>query len=232
MTTPHVPDRPASRRPIGACWRLWAVLAGACALVAIGLLATSSGSGGDGDVATGPAPSSTTTAPASTTSTAPSTTAAPATAAPKAFPSGVAPARLVIPAIGVDAPTVDLDLRGAAPEVPEDFGATGWYAQTRRPGEIGPAVIAGHIDSTTGPAVFYGLRDLRPDDEVVVVGESGDERRFVVIGSGQYPKGDLPDEVFAFGDAVPELRLITCGGTFDRASGHYRDNYVVYARAA
>ncbi len=61
---------------------------------------------------------------------------------------------------------------------------------------------------------------------------AGEPRTFVVIDAAQYPKGDLPDSVFGFGAPEPELRLITCGGTFDAATGHYRDNYVVYAQLA
>jgi hypothetical protein len=137
-----------------------------------------------------------------------------------------------IPAIGVDAATVDLDLRGDEPEVPSDFADTGWYTQTRLPGEIGPAVLAGHVDSVNGPAVFARLDELVEGDEITVHGTDGQTRVFVVTGSGRYPKGALPDEVFGFGLDSPELRLITCGGSFDRSVGHYRDNHVVYAVAS
>lgn len=145
-------------------------------------------------------------------------------------PTGIAPMRIEIPTIGVDAPTIELSLAGEEPEVPTDFDDTGWYTQTRLPGEIGPAVIAGHIDSRSGPAVFARLDELRPGDEIIVRDGDGDSRTFVVIEGAQYPKGDLPDSVFGFGGPEPELRLITCGGTFDADVGHYRDNYVVFAR--
>ncbi|MEZ5140136.1 MAG: class F sortase [Acidimicrobiales bacterium] len=177
-------------------------------------------------------PSTSTTSTTTTTDEGATSGAIVTTTTTAPLPSGIVPARLVIGAIGVDAPTGALDLAGDAPEVPEDFGATGWYRQTRRPGEIGPAVIAGHIDSRSGPAVFFRLRDLVAGDEIVVESADGDRRSFVVTGTGQYPKGELPAEVFGFGAPVPELRLITCGGTFDRSSGHYLDNLVVYARAA
>lgn len=144
------------------------------------------------------------------------------------LPVGLTPTRIEIPAIGVDAEIVGLDLRGPAPEVPTDFTQTGWYEQTRRPGEIGPAVIAGHIDSVNGPAVFARLDELVAGNEIIVHGVEGETRTFVVKRSGQYPKEALPDEVFGLGQPVPELRLITCGGTFDRSQGHYRDNYVLY----
>lgn len=147
------------------------------------------------------------------------------------LPVGIEPQRIEIPAIGVDAVVIDLDLRGPEPEVPDDFAHTGWYTQTRRPGEIGPAVVAGHIDSVAGPAVFHRLDELVAGDEIIVSDTTGDSRTFVVTDAGQYPKEALPDEVFGF-EPVVALRLITCGGTFDRSVGHYRDNYVVYAELA
>lgn len=147
------------------------------------------------------------------------------------YPTGVHPVRVTIPAIGVDAVVIDLDLRGDAPEVPADFAEVGWYTQTRLPGEIGPAVLAGHIDSRTGPAVFYRLDELEPGDEITVADADGQERTFAVVGSGQYGKDALPAEVFGVTGDGADLRLITCGGTFDAEVGHYRDNYVVYATA-
>lgn len=153
-----------------------------------------------------------------------------ATPRERTFPTGIEPERIVIPAIGVDADVVDLDLGGPEPEVPSDFDEAGWYTATRLPGEIGPAVVAGHIDSTAGPAVFFRLDELEAGDRIEVLGRDGGSRAFEVVDHGQYPKERLPDEVFGFGDPVPELRLITCGGTFDRSTGSYRDNYVVYAQ--
>lgn len=148
----------------------------------------------------------------------------------RALPTGLLPVGLWIPAIDLRADIVDITLAGPEPEVPSDFDQVGWYRQTRYPGEIGPAIFAGHIDSTTGPAVFSRLDELVPGDRIVVNGYYLDERTFEVTATGQYPKDELPDEVFGFGEPVPELRLITCGGTFDRRTNHYVDNYVVYAR--
>lgn len=177
----------------------------------------------------------TTTAPSTITTLAPTTTVAPTstTTTPTLpeYPTGIDPERIEIPAIGVDAVIVDLLLGSGDPEVPTNFADTGWYTATRDPGEIGPSVIAGHIDSRAGPAVFFRLDELAPGDEIVVHSADGESRTFLVTGAGQYPKTELPREVFAFGDPVPELRLITCGGTFDRSVGHYEDNFVVYAQA-
>lgn len=145
-------------------------------------------------------------------------------------PTGIVPTRVEIPAIGVDAPCIELNLTAQEVEVPEDFDDTGWWVQTRKPGEIGPAVIGGHVDSRSGPAVFFRLRDLRPGDEITVRDEAGETRTFVVDRDPiQVDKYERPEEVFGFTDPRPELRLITCGGDFNPAIGHYTDNIVVFA---
>lgn len=145
------------------------------------------------------------------------------------LPTGIVPTSVVIPAIGVEAPCVQLNLTADEVEVPEDFGDTGWWVQTRRPGEIGPAVIGGHVDSRRGPAVFYRLRHLRPGDEVTVRDAGSETRTFVVSRDPiQVDKYERPPEVFGFGADRPELRLITCGGDFNPSIGHYTDNIVVF----
>jgi sortase (surface protein transpeptidase) len=139
--------------------------------------------------------------------------------------------RLAIPAIGV---TTGLTRLGLEPDgtmtVPDDFTRAGWFARGPAPGQPGPAVIAGHVDSTTGPAVFYRLRELRPGQAVRIDRADGTRLRFVVERARSYPKTAFPTaDVFG---PVPSaaLRLITCAGDFDRARGSYRDNLVVFAR--
>ncbi|HKJ56992.1 MAG TPA: class F sortase [Nitriliruptoraceae bacterium] len=179
-----------------------------------------------------PVPSTASTTPDEPSPT-PTATPTPKPVITPQLPTGVAdPVRLEIPSIGVDADLVDLSLGNGDPEVPDAWEDAGWYSTTRNPGEIGPAVIAGHIDSKEGPAVFFRLDELGEGDEVVVHGADGSTVTFVVTGSGQYPKTELPDEVFGFGQPQPELRLITCGGSFDSAAGHYVDNLVVYTTVA
>lgn len=149
------------------------------------------------------------------------------------LPRGIDPVRIEIPAIGVDATTVELGMVSASEmETPEDFDDAGWWTLGRQPGAIGPSVIAGHVDSKVGPAVFYRLPELSAGDEIVVHGSDGQTRTFVVDGRATYPKSGLPDEVFGFGEPRPELRLITCAGDFDSSVGHYTDNLVVYAHQA
>ena len=144
-----------------------------------------------------------------------------------------APVRLVIPAIGVETRLVRLGLEpDGGMAVPEDFGRAGWFAGGPAPGEAGPAVIAGHVDSRTGPAVFYRLRELRPGQAVLVERADGTRLRFVVEQARSYPKAGFPTAAVFGPVSSAALRLITCTGDFDRARGSYRDNLVVFARLA
>jgi sortase (surface protein transpeptidase) len=140
------------------------------------------------------------------------------------------PVRLEIPAIGVTSPLVRLGLNtDGTMQVPGDFQVAGWFTGAPQPGQLGPAVIAGHVDSRTGPAVFYRLRDLRPGDEVRVVRADHRVVRFRVDSLASFPKQALPDDAVFGATTSPALRLITCAGTFDRSRHSYRDNLVVSA---
>jgi len=143
------------------------------------------------------------------------------------------PTRLSIPGIGVSAPLIELGLRpDGSMQVPSgrDFDKPGWFTEGPEPGQLGPAVIAGHVDSRRGPSVFYRLRELRAGDQVLVERADGRTLRFEVESSRQYPKAALPtDDVFG-PVPWPALRLITCGGAFDRAARSYTDNIVVTTR--
>jgi len=140
------------------------------------------------------------------------------------------PARLEIPAIGVSTPLVRLGrLPDGTIEVPHAWNTAGWYDQGPRPGQPGPAVLLGHVDSKKGPAVFYRLRDLRPGDIVRVGLTNGRTLIFRVQRTERYPKNKFPTEAVYFPTLDRELRLITCGGDFDYAKGSYVDNIVVYA---
>jgi hypothetical protein len=138
--------------------------------------------------------------------------------------------RLVVPAVGIATPLVRLGLGpDGAMQVPGDFGRAGWFAGGPRPGQLGPAVIAGHVDSQTGPAVFYRLRDLRPGNAVLVDRADGTRLRFVVERAGSFPKAGFPTAAVFGPVPAAALRLVTCTGDFDRARGSYRDNLVVFA---
>jgi hypothetical protein len=140
------------------------------------------------------------------------------------------PVRLQIPAIAVSTPLVRLGrLPDGSIEVPHDWNTAGWYGQGPRPGQPGPAVILGHVDSKTGPAVFYRLRALQPRDIIRVSLADGRILIFRVQRVERYPKDEFPTQAVYFPTLDRELRLITCGGEFDYARGSYRDNIVVYA---
>ena len=143
------------------------------------------------------------------------------------------PVRIEIPKIGVSSPLIRLGkAANGTVEVPEPFDRAGWYAPGTRPGDPGSAVILGHVDSKTGPAVFYRLRELRRGDEVDVKRADGSTVRFVVQRSEQYPKKRFPTDQVYYPTLSPELRLVTCGGEFDRGWGHYLSNVIVFATAA
>lgn len=142
------------------------------------------------------------------------------------------PVSLSIPSIGVQSrDLVDLATEAdGSLEVPTDFAQPGWYSPGAAPGQLGPAVLAGHVDSRRGPAVFYRLGELRPGARVEVGREDGTTARFVVDKVERYPKDEFPTvAVYSDTSHRAELRLITCGGAFDDATGHYVDNVVAYA---
>jgi hypothetical protein len=140
------------------------------------------------------------------------------------------PVRLRIPAIGVDTKLQRLGLeQDGSLQPPSRWGVAGWYAGGPRPGDIGPAVIAGHVDSTLGPAVFYSLREVRPGDRVFVTDRRGSVLRFVVDHVAAFPKTRFPTALVYGPQPLPVLRLITCTGAFDAAQRSYVENLVVSA---
>jgi hypothetical protein len=141
------------------------------------------------------------------------------------------PVRLQIPAIGLTAPIIPLGLNDDGTlEVPTSFSVTGWFTNAAEPGERGPAVVTGHVDSTAGPGVFYRLRALKPGDDITIVNEGGSLVHFVVTSMRQVPKTQFPTDLVYRQTTRPTLRLITCDGAFDQSTGHYVDNLIVFAR--
>jgi len=146
----------------------------------------------------------------------------------------VPPVEVAVPAIAVRSRLIGLHLNADGTlQVPQFYGIAGWYSDGPAPGDAGhPAVIVGHVDSKAGPGIFYRLPELKTGDAVLVRRADGADVRFVVYRAADFPKDAFPaDQVYA-AQPQPELRLITCTGTFDRASGHYTSNRVVYARLA
>jgi sortase (surface protein transpeptidase) len=145
-----------------------------------------------------------------------------------------APQRLDIPGLGIQAPVVarGLDAKGAIEPPPFDRpGSVGWYAAGATPGAAGTALMVGHVDTDTRPAVFYEVSTLEPGETIHVVRDDGERAEFTV-DDVQVLTRDGFDAQQAYGPRTTgraELRLITCGGTFDRATNRYTANVVVSA---
>lgn len=143
------------------------------------------------------------------------------------------PVRVRIPAIGVDSELMDLGLQDDGTlEVPPTGFPAGWFTGAPTPGERGPAVLAGHVDWGGSPGVFADLRDVVAGDEIEVLREDGSTAVFRVREVGQYAKNDFPTAAVYSDLDHAGLRVITCGGSFDRQAGSYRDNTVVFAELA
>ncbi|MEV4657648.1 class F sortase [Micromonospora sp. NPDC049301] len=193
------------------------------ALVAAGAAVCLAAGTGVGLATTGPAPPPAASWHPGCADDCPSAAAAPAPHGP--------PTRVRVPRIGVDSALTVLGLDRAGTLVPpSDFDTAGWYGGGPAPGDTGPAVLAGHLDSRRGPAVFARLGELRAGDRVEVW-RGGQRLSFRVTGSLRTRKDRFPTAVVYGPTPGAELRLVTCGGDFDRRRGHYRDNVVVFAVA-
>ncbi|WP_423922770.1 class F sortase [Frigoribacterium sp. 2-23] len=216
--------RPAPSRPsAGRLVRASAAAVGA--LLTMGLVTSCS---------TASAPPAAGTEEARVESTGPvAPSASPTAPASPAIAEGVAPARIRAPAIALDEPLIDLgiDERGAM-EVPTDFDDVGWFSGGGRPGGRGPTVIAAHVDSSTGPAVFFRLSELVVGDRLAVTDVQGGEHAYVVTEVEDVAKDAFPTARVFGAQPADQLRLITCGGVFDRSSGHYESNRIVFAEPA
>jgi len=139
------------------------------------------------------------------------------------------PVAVAIPAIAVASDLQPLHRAADGTiEVPEWHHA-GWWAEGPKPGQPGPAVILGHVDSASGRDVFYRLDELQPGDDVIVTLADGREVRFVIRRLEHHPKSSFPSEAVYAPSLHPGLRLVTCGGSFDRSTRHYRDNVIAFA---
>jgi sortase (surface protein transpeptidase) len=163
----------------------------------------------------------------------------PTTPAAQVPASDFGPIMVPSPPVGLRIPSIKVATKGLVDlglddkgelEAPKDFQQAGWYAAGPTPGEFGPSVIAAHVDSHLGPAVFYRLGSLKKGAKVMVERQDGSTATFVVDRVERYPKAQFPtSEVYADTGGRAELRLITCGGDIDQRSGHYVDNVVAYA---
>jgi LPXTG-site transpeptidase (sortase) family protein len=196
----------------------------ACALVVSSLLVSCAASTRPGANPDRPA--------SPTRNTSPAVTGQPSSPAAGANHRQVRPVRLRISSIGVDTQLEKLGVsRSGRLQPPVDPQRAGWFPGSSVPGELGPAVIAGHRDSLVGPAVFWRLTDLRLGDTVSVTRSDGVTVRFKVAQIRRVPRANFPTEQ-VYG-ATPDrvLRLITCGGLYDHMHGRYLDNVLVVALA-
>ncbi|WP_164545097.1 sortase domain-bontaining protein [Antribacter gilvus] len=149
---------------------------------------------------------------------------------PDAGTTTAAPETLQIPSIDVESGFETLGLgAGGRLDAPADYDLAGWYANGVVPGEVGPAIIAGHVDSRTAPGVFVRLDELGPGDDVVLTMTDGARLTFEVTGAVRSAKTAFPTADVYSNVPTPDLRLVTCTGAFDASSGHYVDNLVVFA---
>ena len=157
----------------------------------------------------------------------------PLTTSTQQEPAPVAePAEVSIPKIGAHSTLVGLALNAdESVEVPPVTAPmqAGWFAGGPKPGEPGPAVILGHVNGGGRAGIFARLHELKPGDEVLIGQTDGGITRFVVREVDQVAKNEFPVDAVYGDTAGPELRLITCGGSFDQAAHSYRDNVIVYA---
>lgn len=141
------------------------------------------------------------------------------------------PIRVRIPELDVDAPIVPLDVDRRGALIPPEAGeVAGWWRSGPEPGEKGPAVLVGHVDSHLGPAVFFRLSNLAAGTQVFIDRADGTTAVFTTYQIESHPKDAFPTESVYGPTPGPELRLITCGGRFDAAGGRYLANVVAFAR--
>jgi hypothetical protein len=131
--------------------------------------------------------------------------------------------------VGLDFPLMALGMQADGTlQVPAGGFPAGWYTGVPTPGHLGPAIIAGHVDMK-GPGVFYKLHDVVPGDQITVTRTDGSRPVFRVTGVKQFGKNKFPTNLVYGNIDHAGLRLITCGGSFNSATGHYEDNLVVFA---
>ena len=203
------------------------VRAGVATLLAIIAVATTGCSGQA--PAAGPPPAATSGSVASSPTPTRSSGAARPPVVAAAHLARSVPVRLQIAAIGVDSRLMDLGLKAdGTMQVPPSGFPAGWFTGAPTPGELGPAIIAGHVD-WKGPGVFYDLHSLKPGDRVTVTRKDGSKPVFRVTRVQQFPKDQFPTKSVYGNIDHAGLRLITCGGSFNSSTGHYEDNIVAFA---
>ena len=192
----------------------------AVALVAVGTVSCG---------AAAPAPQAAPTRSPTVTTAPPRATPTPVADAPQVMAASV-PVRVEVPSLAVDSELMELGLQAdGTMEVPPDAFPAGWFTGGPTPGELGPAVIVGHIDWVTGPGVFFRLAELAVGDEIRVSRTDGTVAVFRTTQVTLYPKDEFPTDLVYGNLDHAGLRLISCGGAFNQSTGHYEDNVVAFA---
>jgi sortase (surface protein transpeptidase) len=143
------------------------------------------------------------------------------------------PIRVSIPAIGVDARVIRLGLNpDRTIQVPSNLADAGWFQPGPEPGERGAAVVVGHLESRSGPGVFYRLRELPVGGVIEIQLQDGTTVRFVARSMIRVPKSRFPTKLVYARTKEATLRLVTCAGPLNRSTGHHQDNYIVFATIA
>jgi sortase (surface protein transpeptidase) len=141
------------------------------------------------------------------------------------------PLALIIPSLKINTVVGILGLQADHQVmVPTNTHIVGWYDDGPTPGEIGSAVILGHVDSTAGPGTFFYIKNLKAGDSITVKLADGVVTHFSVTKVVEYSKAAFPDQLVYGSHGTRSLQLVTCGGTFDHETGHYESNIVVFSR--
>jgi sortase (surface protein transpeptidase) len=152
------------------------------------------------------------------------------TVPPPAVVARSVPIAVRIPAIGLSVWLTQLgENADGTVEVPTSVKVPGWFSPGPSPGQLGSAVILGHVDSYQGPGVFFQLRTLQPGNQITVNLADGVVATFQVTSVVMYQKTQFPDQQVYGSNGSSELQLVTCGGVFDSQTGHYLSNIVVYS---
>jgi len=220
---PVAPEPPTAPVPLPAGPRTWprrmatvglAVLTAAQLLAALGYLFMITTIPARTDLQTGPRPA----------------VVGPRSAGPDVVATAAVRATdLSIPKLQLREALVDLQLDAAGVlQPPPNPTLAGWFAGAAAPGAVGPTVIVGHVDSRDGPGVFFTIKNLAAGDVVEVGRSDGRTARFRVTEVQDFDKTRFPTDRVYGPTAGPELRLITCGGAFDAATGHYERNVIAF----
>jgi sortase (surface protein transpeptidase) len=150
---------------------------------------------------------------------------------PPAARTAATAVRVQSPAIGVDSSLINLHLIAGTNQLqaPPEFNEVGWYSEGTVPGDVGPAVIDGHIDTPTEAGVFINLIKLKPGDLIMVTLSTGRIVTFSVDSLQAVPKAAFPTDAVYGPTPTPQLRVITCNGMWNPATQRYLDNLVVFA---